>query len=156
MRYKKTIGKEKPANATLSKRELAIMLSDSPALAEAFGCNIRQNDALKVVSFIIDKIRERLLAGGSVEFRDFGVFTVVTRKSSIGRNPKNPAKDILIPERKLIRFKTGRLFKKELAELAPAVETAKATPKKATPKKATRSNSATKAKSPAAAKRAKK
>ena len=151
MRYKKTIGKDKPSDATLSKRELALMLSDDPAIAEAFGRNIRQNDASKIVSFIIDKIRERLLAGGSVEFRDFGVLTVVTRKASIGRNPKNPAKDIVIPERKLIRFKTGRLFKKELADLPAAVEKPKAAPKKAA-----RTASVKKAKSPAAEKRAKK
>jgi len=43
-----------------------------------------------------------------VEFRDFGVFEIATRRARIGRNPNKPTQIVQIPERKVVKFKPGR------------------------------------------------
>jgi len=54
---------------------------------------------------------EYLSDGDRLEFRDFGVFEVVKRKQKIGRNPKNAAVPIIIPERKAVKFTPGKKMK---------------------------------------------
>ena len=46
-----------------------------------------------------------------MEFRDFGVFEVCVRKARIGRNPNKPENVVTIPERKVVKFKAGKLMK---------------------------------------------
>jgi DNA-binding protein HU-beta/integration host factor subunit alpha len=36
-------------------------------------------------------------------------------KAKIGRNPKNPAKDVVIPSRAAVRFKPGKELKEKVA-----------------------------------------
>ena len=45
------------------------------------------------------------------EFRDFGVFEVVTRKSRIGRNPNKPEDTVEIPTRRVVKFKPSKKLK---------------------------------------------
>ena len=59
----------------------------------------------------LDYITEALAANEHVEFREFGVFDVCTRKSRIGRNPKKPENTVIIPERKTVKFKPGKRMK---------------------------------------------
>jgi nucleoid DNA-binding protein len=47
-----------------------------------------------------------------VEFRNFGVFEVRTRKQRIGRNPGQPDQVVTIPERKVVKFKPGKIMRK--------------------------------------------
>ena len=39
------------------------------------------------------------------------------RKSRIGRNPNKPEKDVVIPKRAVIKFKSGKELKAELKKL---------------------------------------
>jgi nucleoid DNA-binding protein len=52
---------------------------------------------LAVVQRTLDHILETVAAGTTVELRNFGVFEVKVRKARIGRNPKRPETDVLIP-----------------------------------------------------------
>lgn len=42
------------------------------------------------------------------KFRGFGVFKIVTRMQKVGRNPKDPKKDIVIPTRRAVKFMAGK------------------------------------------------
>ena len=77
-------------------------------------------DSNKIVSgedcLALDAINAELAQGNTVVFRNFGTFMPVTRKAKVGRNPKNPAVDVAIPERTVVKFKPGALLKKAAAK----------------------------------------
>jgi len=65
----------------------------------------------------LDVIARALAQGRNVELRNFGVFEVQVRKSRIGRNPNKPEKDVVIPKRAVIKFKSGKELKAELKKI---------------------------------------
>ena len=69
--------------------------------------------AAKAVETIIEVMRRALSDGERIELRGFGVFLVKKRKRGIGRNPKRPEEEVVIPPGFTIRFKPG----KELRDL---------------------------------------
>ena len=83
--------------ANITKRQIVNRITEETGLI--------QSQTLGVVQKFLDHIIEALSENKRVEFRNFGVFEVVTRKEMIGRNPKDPQKEIFIPERKIIKFK---------------------------------------------------
>lgn len=90
---------------TITKRELV------NKVAAELGDKASQNEVLAVVQATIDAINAELAQGNTVVFRNFGTFMPVTRKAKVGRNPKNPAVDVAIPERTVVKFKPGALLK---------------------------------------------
>lgn len=94
---------------TITKKKLIQMI----ALTE--GCQF--NMAKKVLQAFLDLATKSLAAGDRLELRDFGVFESVSRKSKIGRNPKNPIVPIVIPERLVVKFTPGKKMRKEVKEL---------------------------------------
>lgn len=68
-------------------------------------------DVQRIITEFLHAVTDNLVEGNRFEFRDFGVFEVVERKSKIGRNPKSPEVPILIPERKTVKFSPGRKLK---------------------------------------------
>ncbi len=92
---------------SLTKREIALRVADK--------LGIIQPDAQEAVQATIDIICEELAKGGHIELRGFGVFEVAERKSRVGRNPNNPKSQVMIPARKVIKFRAGK-------ELAAAVK----------------------------------
>ena len=98
--------------ATITKRELAIKITDklgSKALS------LTQQDVLEVVQTLIDEITDSLSQGDTVVMRNFGAFQVREMKAKIGRNPKNPGKDVPIPARAAVKFKPGKEMKEKVA-----------------------------------------
>lgn len=91
-----------PKMATLTKHHLAEHISEKTGL--------RFQDVMDVIEMSFARITETLLAGGRAEFRNFGVFSIVTRKSCIGRNPKRPEDVVIIPEREIVKFKPGKIM----------------------------------------------
>jgi nucleoid DNA-binding protein len=98
--------------ATITKRELAIKITDTLG---ARGFAITQQDVLEVVQTLIDEITESLAQGDTVVMRNFGAFQVREMKAKIGRNPKNPGKDVPIPARAAVKFKPGKEMKEKVA-----------------------------------------
>ena len=94
---------------SLTKKDLVLHLSKTLGL--------EKNQARAALHAILNDILEALLAGNNVELRNFGVFELQMRKSRIGRNPNNPKKDIVIPDRAVVKFKAGKSLKKQLLEL---------------------------------------
>ncbi|MEI6531262.1 MAG: HU family DNA-binding protein [Chlamydiota bacterium] len=70
--------------------------------------NLHPNAVRNVIQAFLDKMTDSLIQGDRLEFRDFGVFEIVVRKSKIGRNPRNAAVPIVIPERSVVKFTPGK------------------------------------------------
>ena len=80
-------------------------------LAQKTGLN--KTDAKKIVNIIFDEIVKTLAEGGRVELRNFGILSLRTRKSRIGRNPKTGEK-VQIVQKQIPFFKAGKAVKKAL------------------------------------------
>lgn len=78
-----------------------------------------QVDLQVLVQKILDHLIDALARGERIEFRDFGVFEVCTRKARVGRNPLRPEVPVPIPERKTVKFKPGRIMKLKVSGSAP-------------------------------------
>ena len=94
---------------SLRKRDLVMRISNETSLI--------QQDVTVIVQKTLDSITAELLAGNNVELRNFGVFEVKLRKPRIGRNPKDPAKDVQIPSRTVVRFKAGKEMRERVFSL---------------------------------------
>jgi nucleoid DNA-binding protein len=87
----------------MTKRELVVRIASETEL--------NQQEVTQVLQKTLDYIIEALKKGENVEFRDFGVFEVKTRKPRIGRNPNKPENTVVIPERRVVKFKAGKVMK---------------------------------------------
>ena len=79
--------------------------------------DLTQNDVLEVIQKAVDLITEALGNGDRVVLRNFGTFTVKEVKAKIGRNPKDPGKDVPIPARSVVKFKVGKTLKEAAAKV---------------------------------------
>ena len=74
--------------------------------------NFLKKDLEKVVSVVLDEIKQALKRGDRVELRGFGMFATNIQKARISRNPKTGEK-VNTPEKKTIHFKMSKeMFKK--------------------------------------------
>jgi len=89
--------------ATITKKQLINKISQQRGL--------HPNEVRLVIQSFLDDMTDCLSEGDRLEFRDFGVFEVVKRKQKIGRNPKNAAIPIVIPERSAVKFTPGKKMK---------------------------------------------
>ncbi|HQQ90673.1 MAG TPA: HU family DNA-binding protein [Kiritimatiellia bacterium] len=97
----------KEAGTALTKRELVAQIASETGLT--------QLEVFDVVQKTLDGIVDALSAGKHVEFREFGVFEVTTRKARIGRNPNRPEDVVMIPVRRVVKFKPGKRMRDMLA-----------------------------------------
>ncbi|MEI8315610.1 MAG: HU family DNA-binding protein [Verrucomicrobiota bacterium] len=96
-----------------TKRDLVIRISNDTGLI--------QQDVMAVVQKTLDYITEALIAGKNVELRNFGVFEVKLRKPRVGRNPNDPAKDVQIPARAVVKFKAGKEMRERVLNLTATI-----------------------------------
>ena len=74
--------------------------------------NFLKKDLEKVVSVVLNEIKQALKRGDRVELRGFGMFSTNIQKARISRNPKTGEK-VNTPEKKTIHFKMAKeMFKK--------------------------------------------
>lgn len=99
----------------MTKRDLVVRISEETGVI--------QQDVVRVIQKTLDHITEALLEGKNVELRKFGVFEVQTRKPRIGRNPHKPENQVVIPERKVVKFKMGKVMRDKITR--PSMESAK-------------------------------
>ena len=101
-------------SSNLTKREIVLDIYEKT--------NFAQKEVREIVQLTLDAIANTLSKGRNVELRNFGVFEVQLRKSRIGRNPKKPEIDVVIPECVDIRFKAGKELKSKLQEIDVSLE----------------------------------
>lgn len=99
---------------TITKRDLVIKLSNETGLT--------QQDVFAVIQGTLDSITEELAKGNSVVMRNFGAFRVREVKGKIGRNPKDPSKDVPIPPRAVVKFRPGKEMKEKVARILPSLQ----------------------------------
>jgi len=86
------------------------MTKNDIALKIAAETGVQQIQAKEIVQRILDGMVECLATEGNLELRNFGVFTVRTRKPRKARNPKTGVA-VMVPERKAVVFRPGRIMK---------------------------------------------
>ncbi len=87
----------------MTKRDIAVRIARET--------DISQLQVAAILQKTLDCIVEALARGETIEFRDFGVFEIKVRKPRIGRNPKKPEDTVVIPERRVVKFKPGKEMK---------------------------------------------
>ena len=87
----------------MTKRDLVVRIA-----AET---GIIQHSVATELQKTLDYIVEALQKGETIEFRNFGVFEIQERKPRIGRNPNKPEQVVTIPQRKVVKFKPGKVMK---------------------------------------------
>lgn len=90
----------------MSKEKLIALISQEK--------EIHPNDVRHVIQAFLDKATDYLAEGYRLEFRDFGVFEVVERKQKIGRNPKKPEEEIIIPPRRVAKWFPGKKMRQQI------------------------------------------
>lgn len=93
----------------MTKRDLVVRIATET--------NLNQRYVTEVVQRTLDHIVNELSAGRGVELRNFGVFTLKTRKQRIGRNPNQPSHEVSIPERTVVKFKPGKIMRERVGKL---------------------------------------
>ena|SRR5210317_1451741 len=101
-------------SANLTKRDIVLSIHNEVKREYP---EVSQKAIREIVQLTLDEISHALSSGKNVELRNFGVFEVQVRKSRIGRNPNRPEKDVIIPERSVIKFKAGKELKANLKDL---------------------------------------
>ena len=96
----------------MTKRDLVVKIARE--------INLNQSKVAETVQKTLDYIAEELIAGRTIELRNFGVFEIKVRKSRKGRNPNEPEHEVVIPERTVVKFRAGKELKDAVEKLNPA------------------------------------
>ena len=96
----------------MTKRDLVVKIARE--------INLNQSEVAETVQKTLDYIAEELIAGRTIELRNFGVFEIKVRKSRKGRNPNEPEHEVVIPERTVVKFRAGKELKDAVEKLNPA------------------------------------
>lgn len=92
----------------LTKRKIAL------EIYKLLDKRLSQFDISMVVNHVFEIMTQSLLNGEGIEIRGLGSFDVKKTKSRIGRNPKKPGIDLIIPEMNKIKFRTSKVLSKLL------------------------------------------
>ncbi|MFA4986146.1 MAG: HU family DNA-binding protein [Candidatus Brocadiia bacterium] len=96
--------------ATISKKIIVERIS------EKIGAN--KNDVKNSIQSFLDMLIEELAQGNRFEFREFGVFEVITRRERSALNPKTMQR-IKVPARAVVVFRPGKLMKESVNKIPP-------------------------------------
>ena len=96
----------------MTKRDLVVKIAKETGII--------QSSVADIVQRTLDSIAAELSAGRNIELRNFGVFEIKIRKSRKGRNPRDTKNEVIIPERAVIKFRSGKELKEKVEKLNPA------------------------------------
>ena len=100
---------------TVTKKELTDRIADS--------LGAKRSLVKDVVQLFLDNIVDELANGNRLEFRDFGVFEVRTRKPRMAQNPRTLER-VPVPLKSTVKFKVGRRMKRSVQNVQPPTEKA--------------------------------
>ena len=92
----------------MTKRDLVVKIARE--------INLNQSQVADTVQKTLDYIAEELIAGRTIELRNFGVFEIKVRKSRKGRNPNKPEITVDIPERSVVKFRAGKELRERIVQ----------------------------------------
>jgi len=96
---------EKEYEMTLTKANIVDSVYDRT--------QVTKKEASDYVNEVLELMKETLEGGEEIKVSGFGKFEVRKKGERIGRNPRT-GDEILIPERKVLRFKVSQVLKDEL------------------------------------------
>ena len=96
-------------STNLTKREIVLQIYEKTGFP--------QKEVQTTVQMTLDIIMNALATGRNVELRNFGVLEVQVRKARVGRNPNKPETEVIIPQRAVVKFKSGKILKAKLKKL---------------------------------------
>ena len=94
----------------MTKRDIIVKIAEESK-------NLTQAEVGFVVQRTLDTIAEELASGRNIELRNFGVFEIRTTKERVGRNPAKPETAVIIPERAVVKFRSGRILREKVGNL---------------------------------------
>ncbi len=74
---------------------------------------VTKKEAADYVEAVFETMKETLEEGEDIKVSGFGKFEVREKGERVGRNPRTGV-EIMIPERRVLRFKVSQVFKDEL------------------------------------------
>ena len=95
--------------STINKKEFITELSDVTG--------IKHSDVTLMLECFMELAVKHLAAGNEITLRTFGTFDLRVAKGKVGRNPKQPNSDIMIPDRCVVRFKPCKELKTRVASV---------------------------------------
>ncbi len=102
--------------ATITKKELIDRIAERT--------QAKRVTVKSIIQSFLDEITRELSENNRLEFRDFGVFETRTRAARVAQNPKTLER-VEVPAKRTVKFKMGRLMRKNLCAPA-AVESTEA------------------------------
>jgi len=96
-------------STNLTKREIVLEIYKKTGFP--------QKQVVESVQLTLDIIQKALAEGRNVELRNFGVLEVQVRKARVGRNPNKPEAEVVIPQRAVVKFKSGKILKQQLKKI---------------------------------------
>ena len=87
----------------MNKADLVLSVADKSGLTK--------KDAEAAVNAFTASVEEALVKGEKVQLIGFGTFEIRPRKERLGRNPRQPGKEIKIAASKAPVFKAGKALK---------------------------------------------
>ena len=102
---------------TITKRDLVVKISNETGMT--------QHQVFDIIQRTLDAVIGSLADGDEVVLRKFGSFQVRKTGQKVGRNPNKPEKDVIIPARAVVKFKSGKEMKEKVAMLLPQMADAK-------------------------------
>ena len=94
----------------MTKRDIIVKIAEESK-------TLTQAEVGFVVQRTLDAIVEELAAGRNIELRNFGVFEIRVTKKRGGRNPAKPENEVVIPERSVVKFRSGRILREKVGNL---------------------------------------
>ena len=95
--------------STITKKELISELSDSTGIKHA--------DVTLMLESFMELAVKHLAAGSEITLRTFGTFDLRVAKGKVGRNPKRPNSEVMIPDRWVVRFRPSKELKTRVASV---------------------------------------
>lgn len=94
----------------MTKRDIIVKIAEESK-------NLTQAEVGFVVQKTLDTIAEELASGRNIELRNFGIFEIRVTKKRKGRNPAKPENEVEIPERAVVKFRSGRILREKVGNL---------------------------------------
>lgn len=95
---------------TITKKELVTELSDITGSKHA--------DTQAMIEAFMELVSKHLAEGNEITLRTFGTFDLRVARGKIGRNPKQPNSEVMIPDRCVVRFKPSKELKSKVAAVS--------------------------------------
>jgi len=94
-----------PGGTTVTKKDLVNRIAERTGETKVV--------TKTIIQMFLDEIVVELGRGNRLEFRDFGVFEVKTRRARRAQNPRTLEK-VEVPPKQVVKFKVGRVMREKV------------------------------------------